>query len=215
MAIQSLGADGTTVQEIEAAYKAARVVARPWASLSWACVAAQTGLMASSMLAGATMFSFRNGGTNIMAIRRVGISHTQTVAFTTAQRLAYALFVARTFTVADSAGTQINLAGSNAKLRASFPGFTVHDMRISTTIGLTLGTRTLDANPLSILDFWVPGAGSSVPFAPGNMFSHDAGDHPLLLGPNEGFVIQNLVVFGAVGTGMATVNVELAELATF
>lgn len=208
--------DGTIAGDakVDSYFQALRVSLRPTQVLSWNSVGAQTGLLTLVAAAGA-IFSFRNSGANLLLVRRLEIAFIATTAFTAAQRVDYGLIVARAFTASDTTGTPIAVTGNNGKHRTSLATPTSVDCRIATTAALVAGTKTLDANHQSQIGGWVGAVGAGVPMTAGNLISHDAGDYPLVLAPNEGFNIQNITVMGVGGVGIAYVNMEFAEVATF
>jgi hypothetical protein len=116
-------------------------------------------------------------------------------AFGAAQEVGQSLYIARTFTVSDSGGTPFVLSRKNANM-AAMTGFAAADMIVSTGIALTAGTRTLDANPIAQQQMWSNAIGVS---AANTLNWENAGSIPPMLHANEGFVIQNNVLFGATG----------------
>jgi hypothetical protein len=214
MSIQISGTLATNIVEADATLKAMRVSPRPPEALNFYSAGAKTGLL-SGLAANAPIFSFRNIGTNLVLLRRVGIGFVTTTAFTTAQIVDFGLQIARAFTASDSAGSAIALTGSNMKHRTAQATFSSGDLRVATTTALTAGTRTLDANPVSSIGAWSGAVGAGLQPAPANLFQHDAEDYPIVLANNEGFVIQNLTAMGAAGVVQAYVNVEFAEANAF
>ena len=208
--------DGTIAGDakVDSYFQALRVTLRPTQVLGWYSLGAQTGAL-TLVAAGGAIFSMRNSGTNLMLIRQVGVGFIATTAFAAAQRVDYALVVARTFTASDTGGTAISLTGNNGKHRTNLATPNSVDCRIATTAALTAGTKVLDGNSQAQIGGWVGAAGAGVPIDSDNLLSHDAGDYPLVLAPNEGFNIQNITVMGAGGVGIAYVNLEYAELTTF
>lgn len=213
MAIQILGADGSSVQAVDSTFAATRVSLRPLQALAYDSVGAQSGLL-TTVAANGAVFSFRNLSANPVIVRRVGIKFLCTTAFTTAQRVDYGLMVARAFTASDTGGTAIALTGNNTKMRTSLATLTSVDCRISTTGVLTAGTKTLDTNHLSQDGGWIGAVGASFGGSD-NLLSQASGDYPLVLTQNEGFNIMNLTLMGAAGVGIAYVNIELAEATTY
>ena len=200
--------------KVDAYFQALRTTLRPMQVLGWYSIGAQSGALTLAAAAGA-IFSLRNAGTNLLIVRRVGIGFIATAAFTAAQRVDYGLIVARTFTASDTGGTAIAVTGNNGKHRTSHAAPTNIDCRVAVAAALTAGTKTLDANHLAQTGAWVGAAGAGLAPSPNNLFSQDAGDHPLVLAPNEGFNIQNLTLMGAGGVGIAYVNVEFAEATAY
>jgi len=214
MAIQILGQDGTTSLTVEATAQAARVIQRPPNPVGWITVAAVTGNQTLTAANGA-IFSFRQIGTNPILIRKVKVGFVLTTAFTTAQRMSYGLIVARSFTASDTGGTAISITGNNMKHRTSLSTLTSVDCRIGTTAALTAGTKTLDTNQIGICEWWNGAVGATLALSDGVLFNSDSAGYPIILAQNEGINIQNLVVMGVAGVGVACVNIELAEVASY
>jgi hypothetical protein len=209
------GIDGTGVK-VDLPFNAARTSDYPSPSLGWNSISAQSGAM-TGIAAGGTIFSLRNLSAKLILVRRIGIGLIVSTGFTTAQKLDVALLAARGFTVSDSSGTAIALTGSNGKHRTSLATPTSLDCRISGAAALTAGTRTLDTLPLAQQAGWALAATAGVVIAPApaNLFSHDTGDHPLVLNQNEGFVLTLPTALGAAGAVWALVNMEFAEADAF
>ena len=216
MAIQFLGADGATVAQVEAGYAAQRATIRPSAHLGWFSMGLKTGAT-TAVAANAAIFSFRNLAANPLMIRRVGIGALVTTAFTAAQQIDYALWFARAWTSADVGGPVVAVTGNNAKHRTSLATVTSAELRIATTAGLTAGVRTLDTSPLSIVGGFsaAAGLGAAIPTTTNSLFSHDTGDHPLILGQNEGIVVAPFTTMGAGGAVFVYVNIEFAEVTSY
>lgn len=209
--------DGTSAGQLLAVdntMRAARISERPQEALAWYSIGARSGALTAAAAAGA-VFSLRNSGTNLIIVRRVGVGFVCTTAFTAAQAMDFSLIVARAFTASDTGGTAITLTGNNAKHRTSLGTLTGGDLRIATTAALTAGTKALDGNTTGSLGFFVAGVGTSLPYAPGNLFSHDTGDYPIVLAANEGINIQNLTLMGAAGVGTLYVGLEFAEVTAY
>ncbi len=213
MAIQTQGSTGN-ILEVDTAFKAARASLRPPETLGWHSVGNQSqGL--TGLTANVPVFSFRNISSNPILVRRVGIGFVTTTAFTTAQIVDFGLMMARVFTGSDSGGSAILLTGSTCKHRTSLATPTSVDCRIATTTTLTVGTRTLDTSTIGQLGGWSGAAGTTIPVGTDNLLQHAAGDYPLVLAQNEGFIIPCLTAFGAAGVGRLYVNMEIAEAASY
>lgn len=216
MAKIEAGSNSAILAEVDPAFDAMRVSLRPTEMLSWLSVAAQSGALTGAA-ANSTVFSFRNISSNLVAVRRVGVGFIATTGFTAAQVVDFGLLFARAFTASDSAQTAIALTGSNTKVRTSLGALTSVDCRISNTAAVTVGTRTLDTNHLGMNGGYAGAAAAGVILAPSqdNLFSHNAGDHPIILAQNEGIVITNITAMGAAGVGRLYVNMELAEMSAY
>lgn len=214
MAIQLLGADGTTLLAVDPQFQAQRVSLRPMQNLSWNSVGAQSGALTAAG-ANTPIFSFRNLSANPIVIRRAGVGFITITAFTAGQIVDYGLMVARAFTVSDSGGTAIALIGNNAKHRTNLGTLTSVDCRIATTTALTAGTKTLDTNHLSQVGAFSSAIGVSLTPGLDNLLSNDAGDHPLILAQNEGINVMNITAMGTAGVIRAYVNLEIAEVTSY
>ena len=136
-----------------------------------------------------------------------------TTAFTTAQGLAYSLVKANSFTASDTGGTALFVAGSN-KHRNSMTNITsAPDIRIGSTAALTAGTRTLETVSMSIAGGAAQAVGAAMPIA--DLLENDAGDHPLVLAQNEGFIVSNLIAMGAAGVIQLHVGIEFMEASSY
>lgn len=211
MAIQLIGAGGAT-QEVDATKAAARVSLRPAENIGYYSVAGASGAM-TGVAANGPVFSFRNTGANLILIRNVRVGFVVTTAFTTAQGLAYSLVKANSFTASDTGGTALFVAGSN-KHRNSMTNITsAPDIRIGSTAALTAGTRTLETVSMSIAGGAAQAVGAAMPIT--DLLENDAGDHPLVLAQNEGFIVSNLIAMGAAGVIQLHVSIEFMEASSY
>lgn len=183
---------------------------------SWLSLGAQTGAITVIAAAG-RIFSLRNISSNLVVVRRVGVGFIATTGFTAAQVVDFGMRFARAFSASDTGGTAIALTGNEAKVRTSLATLTSVDCRISTTAALGAGTSTLDTNTIAQVGGYALATTAGNIIAPqlNNLLDQSAGDHPIVLAQNEGFVIQVLTTMGAAGVGRAYVNVELAEATSF
>lgn len=211
MAIQILGADGTSVGGVQPD-GSQRTTARPLTALSWISIGESSGLLTGAAAA-AAVFSFRYAGTGLLVVRRLQVGFVTTTAFTAAQALAYRLFVARAFTTSDSGGNVITLTGNNGKHRTSLGTPGTLDMRIAAAGALGAGIRTLDTNAIAIAGGTSSAVGASMPIT--NLVATEALSHQLVLAPNEGLVLANVIAMGAGGVINLYVNIEFAEVTTY
>lgn len=215
MGIQNLFADGITLAGGDPTHKAARISHRPMEALAWHDVAAKTGNLTTVAAAGA-IFTLRNLAANPLIVRRIGIGFTLTTAFTAAQLMEFGLMFCRAFTTTETTNTTaIGLTGSNTKVRTSLAPPTSVNAIIATTAAMTGSVKTRDANYMGIQSFWAGAVGNGITPSMNNLFSHDAGDYPIILAQNEGISIENILVMGAAGVGVAYVNFEVAEAASY
>ena len=168
--------------------------------------------------AGALVYSFRFNPavtTNLCMIRRVEINFSTITAFGAAQSLQYSMQIARAFTAVDSGGLSGAFTQSNTgKMRTSMPtsqmALAGSNIQIANTGAMTAGTRTLDTQPISFVTGTSNAVGTTLALAP--IYNHVPGDYPLILGYQEGFIINNVQTMGATGVINLTVNVEWMEL---
>lgn len=211
MPIQKQGATGA-VQEVDPTKQAARVTLRPAECIGYYSVAGTSGALTAVAAAG-PVFSFRNTGANLLIVRNVRVGFVTTTAFTAAQGLAYSMVKANSFTASDSGGALLYVAGSN-KHRNAFTNVTSPpDIRIAATAALAAGTRTLETVSMSIAGGTSNAVGASMPIT--DLFENDAGDHPLVLAQNEGFIVTNLIAMGAAGVIQLHVGVEYMEASAY
>jgi len=225
MAIQVQGFGGVIADVDGTTFRALRITSRPinYGSLGMYRLGAVSGTIAAALGAGAEMFQFRwPDATNLALVYKVFISAGANVAATAAGLCSFVMTAARSWTAAGSGGTRLALTTNNCKLRTSMGTSLVNDAGISTTAGLTAGTKTLDATNMGAQSVTI-GTGA-ITTAVSLMLLNDArlfdsdgeGQHPLILAQNEGFVIRNgAVVFPATMTWNFGVQVVWAEAAAF
>jgi hypothetical protein len=138
------------------------------------------------------------------------------VNFTASQEIATDVLVARSWTVNDSGGTLVN-PGAVTRLDVSGASSQCVDIRISAGVatGLTAGTRVLDTHPIlyesdaNKLGTGAPGGFNAVLDLTG------PGQHPLVLDPNQGFIVRNLILGGAGGSVRVAITVEWSEAPSY
>lgn len=209
---------GTNILAVDANQLAARVTARPLdiGALGSYAVNVPSGTMAAGLAAAAPVFSFRWGAANTVAlVRNVAVAMMSLGIGFTAGYALLELMIARAFTGSDSAGTPVVLTGNNAKKRTSFATSALTDMRISNTVTLTAGTRTLDANAFAAIMFGIDATINKV-FLPTTSIAAPnvaSGVWPIVLAQNEGFIVRATVP--ATGTWQLQVACEWDELSAF
>jgi hypothetical protein len=159
-------------------------------------VCVKSGSMAAGLASGATIFSMRNSSTTLNVILRRMRLHAWTLGTGFAAGFAvFNLTVARGFTSSDSGGTVVSLLSKNGALRAAtMSSSALADLRVASTGTLTAGTRTLDVNPVDSLTLSAPtGTNTSITSTPVSLFERFDGDHPLVLGQNEGMLVTATV----------------------
>lgn len=219
MAIQIQGNGGVVAEVDGSTYRAIRTQARP---LDYGAFGhyrvAQTVALVVTQAANGTLFSFRwADATRICVINYIRLGFMQTSAATATIFPRFQVFVARSFSTSDSAGTAVTLTGNNLKKRTSMGTTLVTDIRFATVAaGLTAGTRTLDANPIMELAVNSTITTPNPTFYSRELDFTNTGDMPLVLQQNEGFIVRGpTTIFGAAGTADLTVDVSWAEVGSY
>lgn len=175
-----------------------------------------SGTIGAGIAANAPVFSFRYGGSGFAVIKEINIEVVNAGTAFTAGVGRLDVFSARAFTASDSGGTAGTLTGNNGKLRTSLGTTGVSDIRIASTAALTPGTRTLDTNSIANIVMAVPATTTNYQMAGPNEVVYgrnQAGDYPMVLATNEGFVMQ--ANMPATGTWTFSVTVQWDEYAAF
>ena len=199
-------------------YNTQKIIVRPndVGALGSYAFLATTGTMAAGLAADSPIFSFRWGtDTGMLAlIKEIRISMNSLGTGFTAGVGKFQAFIARSFSASDTGGTAVTLTGNQAKKRTSFGASLVTDARISSTATLTAGTRTKDTLPFAGLHFAVPTTTNFVilPTA-GLWLPNHGGEWPIVLGHDEGIVIQATVP--ATGTWNGLVHMVWDEIGAY
>lgn len=224
MGIQIQGNAGVVAEVDGTTFRSVRTTVRPpeYGSLGMYRLGATSGIMAASLAAGSELFQFRwPDASRLALVYRVTISIGSAVAAGAASTLSVRLTLARGWTVAGSGGTRIDLSGNNCKLRSSMGTSLVNDAGISTTTGLTPGTKTLDVSDFGNISYGVGNAATTtetdktlVPYSP--LYSaEDISGHPIVLAENEGLVIRSGIVHPNTMTWAFSISILWAEVNSF
>lgn len=177
-----------------------------------------SGTIAAGASASSPIYAFRYTPSvtgSIAVIRRVNISINAGTTGFAAGVANFGLFAARAFTASDTGGTAGTLTGNNGKLKTNQKTTAVGQIMIANTGANTAGTRTLDTDPLAEIGVGVPTTAETQLVAPNSILfdEKNAGDFPLQLANNEGFVIQATVP--ATGTWQACVYTQWDEYSQY
>lgn len=184
-------------------------------------VSVATGTLAATLAAAARVFSFRwTDSSKLAVITRVQAKLITLTAFPADQQIRLDAFTVRTFTTDFTDGTSLTKTTNSFKKRASMATTSIGTIRVATTAALSGQTLTADANAFAqgigtACDVNVAaGTAMNIQVPPVLDWRADVGSgvYPLVLAQNEGFVIQNGVLWGATGTGVVAVAVEWAEV---
>lgn len=207
--VKVYGKDNASVLAIDSTHSAARVSPRP---VELGTGGAFRSVFATGALTGAgastPVMSFRWTSATLNALlMRMQATIETTTAFTTAQFLEFAPYIARSFTANDSGGNAVTAP----KKRTSLAATAVGDFRVASTGALTAGTRTLDAQPVGYLAAYSAAAG----FTLGKNTLFDIAieeQYPIVLAQNEGLVVNNVIALGAAGVLKIIFELEWLEL---
>ena len=174
-------------------------------------VGASSGAL-TGVAAGGLVYSFRAPTTPSLwfVVKRVTVHAVITTAFTTAQALDYDIIKVSSWTGGDTGGTAVTMS-AGGKLRVNMANSQIAQIMIATTAANAAGTpKTLDANAMAeavISQTNAIGSGGQV-----DIYKHDAfGEHPIILGSNEGFNIRVVTAMGAVGVVKLYVSTTWVE----
>lgn len=175
--------------------------------------------------ASANLFAMRWADpTFLLLLKRLKVS-VQVVTAITAQRVdALLAYVARGYTARDGTNaTAITIAtGSQAQKKQNRMGNTLFGLSgnidvASAAAGVSGGTKTLDPAPFAMMGLSrnaaIAGLGTGVA---DDLYRYDGmNQHPLILGANEGILIQWGATALATGTATLTVEAEWDEIEEF
>jgi hypothetical protein len=131
-------------------------------------------------------------------------------------------FVARQYTARDTTNaTAITISGHNAKLRTSMGTTLFANIDVaSAAAGLSSGTKTVDGNAFGTMQMSAGAAfvsiGTGVLTA--DMYNWQTlGQHPVVLSPNEGILVQwgATALTTTTATALITIEMEWAEVLAF
>ena len=172
-----------------------------------------TGVAAGTSTAG-HLFAFRWTSSTLTAlIQRIKIRWQTTTPFTVAQEIAFRIFRLTGYSAAHTGGNPVALGSPNCKKATRHPIPSLNEARIGGTGALTAGTHTLDGTEIAGLNGWSQ-VSTNVDDAPIEAVI-DSGsqlNHMLELAANEGFIVRNEILMGAVGVGRLLVEVDWAEI---
>jgi hypothetical protein len=160
-----------------------------------------------------------------MIIQGIFLDFYVQTAYTNAQGIGNSVYFARSFTSNGSGGTAITttqtldqaldskqITGTSGASQGQSQIFAGNgDMRIATTAALGAGTYTLDDQPLYTFIGGATGLGVCTN-NPDLIFGQQDATNPLTLRYNEGIVITNDILLGAVGVIVLNIGLEWTEV---
>lgn len=176
---------------------------------------------AGTTLAG-NLWTFRNPSASglVMVIGRVSLRAVQIAAPTAAIEDRFNLKVARSYTVADATGSaSIAPTAAMQEMRTSMASAVAQIREANVAAGASGGTKTLDTDAIATGSFWVAAAVPGAMQAPVPILDYYPsvadGQHPLLLAPDEGFIIANENNFGATSGIILHLEINWAETTVY
>lgn len=142
-------------------------------------------------------------------IQRLRVRCFTIAGFTAAQEFSLALFKLTGYTAAHSAGTAL----APTKKRVAHPA-PLMTGQIALAVQLTAGTQVIAAEPIAVGVSSELAAAATVQKGVIDMFlsTEDLAEYPIVLAPNEGLLLRNEIVMGAVGTARLVVEMDWLEL---
>lgn len=195
----------------------------PWGALGHYRLAATSGTIAAALAASGQLFTWRwTDATRLCVIQRVKLSFQPLTLFTAATLTDFGFGMFKVTAVSAGAGGTAITAFPKMRTSMATSLLGATDVRIATTAALTSLT-TVDATPLaqSLGDSQrvnpLGGTEEQRVNDPTLLFEPNVGSghYPLVLGQNEGFIIQNRTVWPAAGTGIVQVEVSWAEVTAY
>jgi hypothetical protein len=218
MAIQLQGNTGVVAEVDGTNYRAMRATLRPidYGALGSYRMSGLSGTMAAGLAANAEIFSFRwSDATRLCVVTSVifnGLSGSAT-AFA-AGFAKVDMVIARNWTSFGGGGSALTLTGNNQKMRTGMGSPLLGNSNISSTAALTVGAKTLDAQPIGLYSAAIGTATSTQWIPQVDLFHADpGGESPLVLTQNEGFVVRATVP--ATGTWQFGVTVAWTEVTAY
>lgn len=166
-------------------------------------IAAVTGAIAAGAGADSEVLQFRNPHASRLAIvSRIALTGMRATTAFAAGAIDLKATIARAWTVAGTGGTDLTLTGDKQKLRTLHDTIAAAAIRVATTAALGAGTKTLDTQDIGMITTHSSaGVGAATPII-GSIYlptlelfrgDYESGEQPLVLAPNEGFVIRATV----------------------
>ena len=184
----------------------------------------QTGAIAAGASANSQLLAFRwSSSTEFAIVQEISCTGMFASTAFAAGAITLKATLARAYTANASGGTALEFGGDshidNAALRTTMGDSAVGEFRIATTAALTAGTQVLEDNDFGqITTHSSGGVGSATPII-GSIYlptttlfkaNFAAGEYPLVLAQNEGFVIRATVP--GTGVWIAGFTVKWAEV---
>jgi hypothetical protein len=178
----------------------------------------KSGIVAAGLAANSEIVQYRHSDAgNLRKIRILAVNLSAAVDTTgfTAGAGQFELSIARAWTADGSGGNTATITGKSGVFRNANMAFDAHaadSARCASTAALVAGTKTLDAQGISVVTAGFSATAGSAILLRTNMLSLgvDLDNEPLVLEHQEGFIIRATVP--VVGTWQFSVDVLAADL---
>jgi hypothetical protein len=177
-------------------------------------------LLAATQAAGSRLFTLRNAAaSDLIVITSCLVKILQTSAFTAAIEDSFDLTKQTAFSAIDTVNT-VAPAGSSKQgiYGKAFPGDAVLTgvTVAGAAAGMTGGTMTPDASPISQLPIWflavVPTSAANPPVAQDDLIELADAAAPTVLQPNEGVALTNRLLLGAAAGASVYLDVSWTQV---
>lgn len=177
-------------------------------------------VLVNSQAANSRIFELQNAhATNLVVIHRIRVEWIQTAAHTAAILDSLDLYRLTSYSAVSTTNTATPVI---SKLRTSYAtaGAVVRGLTAAgNSAGMTGGTMTKDTNPLRQWGMWLLAAVPTGGMTPERVDDYRpdvaAGEAPLVLVQNEGFLIENRVLLGAAAGSAISIDVTWSEVTAY
>lgn len=145
----------------------------------------------------------RNRAVRLVALE---VEFILTTAFTAAQEVGFDAYVLRGYLAAHTGATALTLGDGAGRYETAYPPSIALTGRIADAGALTAGTHALDTNAFARGSMWAAGIGAVL-----TTRRYESPDLGWWLGDEEGVVVRNSVLMGAVGVGKWHFTAEIEE----
>jgi len=175
--------------------------------------------LVATQAANSRLWEIRNPGTNLIIPTRMSVQWLATGAHTAAIEDSLDLYKVTGFSAVDTTNTTSPSASVIRGTMAAAPGSAIVRglTAAGNAAGMTGGTLTKDTNSLYQLPQWFQATLSTTIVTPASrdFFAEDFGEHPIVLGANEGLILENRVLLGAAAASSVYIDFSWAEVTAF